>query len=126
MGKIRSGSLKHKIAEVLRSSKTGGVMQRITSVGVLSCAKMTGVLYGCMALLFIPFALLGGLASLATQQTNGAIGGAVIIVLGILAPVLYGVMGFVIGAISAFIYNLIAKRLGGIEIQLEPAPAASL
>jgi hypothetical protein len=35
-------------------------------------------------------------------------------------------MGFVIGAISAFIYNLIAKRLGGIEIQLEPAPAASL
>ena len=68
-------------------------MQRITSVGVLSCAKMTGVLYGCMALLFIPFALLGGLASLATQQTNGAIGGAVIIVLGILAPVLYGVMG---------------------------------
>jgi hypothetical protein len=101
-------------------------MQRITSVGVLSCAKMTSVLYGCMALLVIPFALLGGLASLATQQTNGAIGGAVIIVLGILAPVLYGVMGFVIGAISAFIYNLIAKRLGGIEIQLEPTPAASL
>jgi len=101
-------------------------MQRITSVGVLSCAKISGVLYACMALLFIPFALLGGLASMATQQTNGAIGGAVIMVLGILAPVLYGAMGSVIGAISAFVYNLIAKRLAGIEIQLEPAPAISL
>ena len=29
-------------------------------------------------------------------------------------------MGFVFGAIGAWIYNLIAKRLGGIEIQLEP------
>jgi len=29
-------------------------MQRIKSVGVLSCAKMLGVLYGGMGLLFIP------------------------------------------------------------------------
>ena len=100
-------------------------MQRIKSVGVLSCAKMMGVLYGCMGLLFIPFALVGGLASIATQQTNGAIGGAAILAIGILAPFLYGGMGFVFGAIGAWIYNLIAQRLGGIEIQLE-APAISL
>jgi hypothetical protein len=102
-------------------------MQRIKSVGVLSCAKMLGVLYGCMGLLFIPFALIAGLASMATQQANStiggaAIGGAAIIALGILAPLLYGAMGFVFGAIGAWIYNLIAKRLGGIEIQLEATP----
>jgi hypothetical protein len=97
----------------------GGVMQRIQSVGVLSCAKMMGVLYGCMGLLFVPLALVGGLASIATQQTNGAIGGAAILAFGVLAPFLYGGMGFVFGAIGAWIYNLIAKRLGGIEIQLE-------
>jgi hypothetical protein len=74
---------------------------------------MSGVLNGCMGLLFIPFALIGGLASTATQQTNGAIGGAVIIVFGIIAPVRYGGIGFVFGAIGAWIYNQIAKRLGG-------------
>jgi hypothetical protein len=35
-------------------------MQRIQSVGVLSSARMMGVLYGCMGLLFVPLALLGG------------------------------------------------------------------
>jgi hypothetical protein len=105
---------------------TGGVMQRIKSVGVLSCAKMLGVLYGCMGLLLLPFALIAGLASMATQQANSAIGGAAILAFGILAPVIYGAMGFVFGAIGAWIYNLIAKRLGGIEIQLEPVPAVTL
>ncbi len=101
-------------------------MQRIKSVGVLSCAKMLGVLYGCMGLLFIPFALIAGLASMATHQANSAIGGAAMLAFGILAPIIYGAMGFVCGAIGAWIYNLIAKRLGGIEIQLEPLSAGSL
>jgi hypothetical protein len=62
---------------------------------------------------------------MATQQANSAIGGAAMLVLGILAPVLYGAMGFVFGAIGACIYILIAKRLGGIEIQLEAIPVTS-
>jgi hypothetical protein len=107
-------------------------MQRIKSVGILSCAKMMGVLYGCMGLLFIPIALVGGLASMAAQQTSGAnraagaISGAVLMVFGILAPFIYGGMGFVFGAIGAWIYNLIAKRLGGIEIQLEATSATAV
>ena len=48
----------------------------------------------------------------------------ILLVFGILAPFLYGAMGFVFGAIGAWIYNLIAKRLGGIEIQLEAVPAS--
>ena len=32
-------------------------MQRIKSVGVLSCAKMLGVMYGCMGLLRVVRAL---------------------------------------------------------------------
>lgn len=101
-------------------------MQRIKSVGILSCAKMLGVLYGCLGLLFIPFALIAGLASMATQQANSAIGGAAMLAFGILAPVIYGAMGFVFGAIGAWIYNLVAKWLGGIEIQLEPVPTVAL
>ena len=101
-------------------------MQRIKSVGVLSCAKILGILYGCMGLLFIPFLLIAGLASMATQQANSAIGGVAMLAFGILAPVIYGAMGFVFGALGAWIYNLIAHWLGGIEIQLEPVPAVNL
>jgi hypothetical protein len=46
--------------------------------------------------------------------------------LGIVAPFLYGAMGFVFGALGAWIYNLTAKWLGGIEIQLEPIPIVTL
>jgi len=35
-------------------------MQRIKSVGVLSCAKILEVLYGCMGLLFLPFLFIAG------------------------------------------------------------------
>src|SRR5205823_12833352 len=46
---------------------------------------------------------------------------------GLFAPIFYGVLGFVFGAIGAFLYNFMAKWLGGIEVQVQPAgpPASS-
>jgi hypothetical protein len=41
----------------------------------------------------------------------------------ILFPILYGLMGFAAGAIGALLYNLFAKWLGGIELQLQAVPA---
>ena len=32
---------------------------------------------------------------------------------------MYGVMGFIGGAIGAFVYNLVAGVVGGIEIEVE-------
>jgi hypothetical protein len=43
----------------------------------------------------------------------------------IFAPVFYGVIGFVFGAIGAFLYNIMAKWLGGIEVRLESAVPVS-
>jgi len=34
-------------------------------------------------------------------------------------PDLYGAMGFVFGAVFAWIYNAVSKRVGGIEIETE-------
>jgi len=105
-------------------------MHRIKSVGVMSVAKVMGLIYGAMGLLFIPFLLLFGiLASVGAkqaQQTGAnipvAIGPAIAVVLAIAAPIFYGLMGFITGAISALIYNLIAGWVGGIEMELEIAP----
>jgi hypothetical protein len=97
-------------------------MRTITSVGVLSVAKIMGAIYAVIGLILLPFFLLASLlGSMAGGHENplGAIGG---LVFGLFAPIFYGVFGFVFGAIGAFLYNLMAKWLGGIEVQVQPVP----
>jgi hypothetical protein len=93
-------------------------MHRIKSVGILSCARMFGGLYGCMGLLFIPFALIGGIFSMFWPHPSDAIGGVALLALTVLAPLVYGCVGFVVGALTAWLYNLIARWMGGIELEL--------
>lgn len=98
-------------------------MHTIKSVGVLSVAKVMGAIYALLGLIFMPIFLLAGLAgSMAGGSNNpfGAIGG---LALGIMAPIAYGLIGFVGGAIMAFLYNVMAKWLGGIEVQMQAPPA---
>jgi hypothetical protein len=45
--------------------------------------------------------------------------------LAILAPVFYGVMGFVFGALTAWAYNLVAQRIGGIRLELKAEVSSS-
>jgi len=97
-------------------------MHVIKSVKVLSVAKIMGAVYAAVGLLFLPFILLMGLAgSLAPhQEGHGNIGMISSLFFGLFAPVIYGAMGFVIGALSAFLYNVFAKWVGGIEVQVQP------
>ena len=94
-------------------------MQILKSVGVLSAAKISGVLYAALGLLFAPIILVAGLiGSMAGQRQNpfGAIGG---VAMAVLFPIMYGVIGFVMGALGALIYNLIAKWLGGLQLEFQ-------
>ena len=102
-------------------------MHTIKSVGVLSVAKMMGVIYAALGLFFLPFFLLMGVvASMAPNQHSQNPFGAVFgIVFGIFAPIFYGVFGFIFGALGAFLYNLMAKWLGGIEVRVEASSSAA-
>lgn len=83
------------------------------------------------ALAGIVIGLIIGLVMLATSIFMGSIlstGGAAVprgglAMMGglsiITLPILYGLLGFVGGVIGAWIYNIIAKWIGGIEIDLE-------
>jgi len=96
---------------------------QLRSVGVLSVAKMMGAIYGLLGLLFLPIFLIAGAAGLMGGGDNKMAGAAVgvgMIVMAILMPLIYGAMGFVCGAIGAFLYNFLAGRLGGIEMNLQP------
>ncbi len=94
-------------------------MHTIKSVGVLSVAKIMGVTYAVLGLLFMPFFLLAGLAGSMAGGRDNPFGTAAGLAFGIMAPIVYGVLGFIGGAISAFVYNLMTKWIGGIQLELQ-------
>jgi hypothetical protein len=102
-------------------------MRTIKSVGVLSVGKVLGLLYAAMGVIVVPFFLLfSALGALSGEAAAAGFGLAMAIAMTIFLPIFYGVAGFIGGVIMAFIYNLIAGRLGGIEIELTPAPQPQL
>ncbi len=93
-------------------------------IGPLSPAKITGILYAVLGL-FMGFiisavalfgALLGSALSNSSEPFVGLIFGAGAI---IVMPILYGVMGFISGIITAGIYNFVVRFTGGLELEFE-------
>jgi hypothetical protein len=98
-------------------------MQVLRSVGVLSFAKMAGAVYGALGLVFAPFVLLAGMIGSIAGPRQNPLGPVFSIFFAIIMPVLYAGIGFVMGAVGAFAYNLVAKWVGGVEVELfSPAP----
>jgi hypothetical protein len=93
----------------------------IKRVGPLSCARLSGTLYGFIGLLiggiFSMVAMAGGFASdtTASRGIAAAIGVGAIVVF----PILYGVMGFVATLIGAWLYNIVAGIVGGVELDVQ-------
>ncbi len=97
----------------------------ITKVGVLSLGKLLGIMYAAIGavfgLLYALFAVVGGGAMLAMGGDEGAMGGGMMMGMGVAAvivlPILYGLIGFVGGLISALFFNIAAKYAGGLEVE---------
>ena len=89
-------------------------MYTVRSVDIRSSARVAGALYGALALLVVPVGIIGVIAGFV--KGNGATVGLSVVM--VAAPLLYGVVGFLLGAFAAWIYNLVAGRIGGIEIEL--------
>jgi hypothetical protein len=105
----------------------------IRRVGVGSLAKMLGAMYAGIGLIFGFFVSLAALFGAALGGQMPGQGNQIPPILGvlfglgavILLPVVYGVMGLIVGALSALIYNLVAAVAGGIEIEVTTmGPAA--
>jgi hypothetical protein len=89
-------------------------MHIIKSVGVLSIAKIMGLIYGCLGLIFAPFFLLFGLIGIAAGHQGAPFAGAFGLVFALLMPIFYGLLGFITGAT--------AKLVGGFELEMEFRP----
>jgi hypothetical protein len=100
--------------------------RRIKRTSPLQAGKMLGALYACMGLILLPFfalAAVAGAFALSAEQSAGAPGPALfagmMVGFGIFMPIIYGVMGFIGGIIAAALYNVFARWIGGIEVEVE-------
>ena len=92
----------------------------IKSVGILSVGKMYGAIMAAMGLLFgIGVAVLSVVGGLVDTTDTGFLGPALGVGAVIVLPIVYGCMGFIVGAISGALYNLFAGIVGGVEFRTE-------
>ena len=89
-------------------------MQKVKRIGVLSLAKILGILYAIFGLIVGALFALFPLIGLSADETGLFFGTVSIIIF----PILYGIMGFIGGIITAFFYNLIVGKVGGLEVEL--------
>lgn len=84
--------------------------QSIVRVPPGQAAKVFGIIYLILGILFVPFfilpVLLGG-----SQQPFG-------FAFALLMPIFYAVMGFIGTAFFCWLYNVVASRVGGVQIEL--------
>lgn len=100
----------------------------IKRFGVISVAKIYGLLLFVVGLLIgviygLIFILFGAAMTAVGPGREAAASGVSSVVIGIIMmiaiPLFYGVLGFISGAIGAFIYNAVAGVIGGIKFELE-------
>jgi hypothetical protein len=94
---------------------------KITKIGILSAAKIQGTILGlfglCAGIIMTIISLIA--STLMNSMGNNTAGLGIGIGIAIIIPIIYGAIGFISGAVGAFIYNLAAKWVGGLEIDLE-------
>ena len=94
----------------------------LKSVGVLSAAKVSGALTAFMGLIGGAMMAVVSLMGVAVNaQHDGPQFPAMLLGVGaiVFLPIFYGVMGFIMGALYAAVYNFIAGIVGGLELQFE-------
>lgn len=84
---------------------------KLKKINVLKFAVVTALIYVLLSfIILIPFSLISGLIS---HQF------AISTIFLFFLPIVYGIIGLISGLLIAFIYNLISKYFGGIEVEVE-------
>ena len=95
----------------------------VTRIGPMSVARIAGVLYALMGLIFgLVISVASAVGVMAPGGDTSGLGGSMM--LGAAAvfvlPIVYGFIGFVTSLIGAAMYNALASTVGGVEIDTRP------
>lgn len=92
---------------------------QIKRVGGKSLAKVFGFMYLILGFVFGLFVFVASLIEPAAETYTAFES----LTFGIGAPIVlavfYGVLGYVMGFVTAWVYNVVAQKVGGIEIEME-------
>ena len=93
----------------------------IRRVRPLSFAKVMGMLYALMGLIFGACISLFSFVGSAFSQKEMPGGMGVLFGVGaiIALPIFYGLLGFIMSLIGAALYNLVASWVGGVELDVQ-------
>ena len=95
----------------------------IRRIGVLSAAKMGGVLGVAiglfMGVLMFLIGSIGDMPGVAQAQSGAGWMAGMGLMAIIVMPIMYGVFMFIAAAIQALIYNFAARFVGGVQIETE-------
>ncbi|MBI5835717.1 MAG: hypothetical protein HZB25_00600 [Candidatus Eisenbacteria bacterium] len=97
-------------------------------INVVSAARISGVMGACAGLVVggvVSVSMIVGTSfSLLSRGTSGF--GGEVMTLGVFAvlglPLMYGILGCIYGLVGSAVYNFLAPRVGGLEVDMEPAP----
>ena len=90
-------------------------MKVVERIDAMSLGKIFAGIYALFGLVTGVFVSLFGSIATGAGASIAGLGLLAVVVL----PLLYGLLGFIGGIITAWIYNLIAKKFGGIKIELK-------
>jgi hypothetical protein len=94
-------------------------MVKIRRFGVISVGKMLCILYAIFGLIEGAVFSLVSIVASSAMKGMGMFGilfgiGAIIFM-----PIAFGIMGFIFGIVIALVYNVVARLVGGIEVDAE-------
>ena len=99
--------------------------KKLKRIAPLQLGIVAGVFYALFSLIIVPIFILIAIASAFAPHPQGpgaispGIGIGLGLIFAVLAPVMYGAMGFIFGALAGLVYNFVAKWTGGIEFVVE-------
>lgn len=92
------------------------MVTRVNRIAPFQAGKVSAVLYFIFGVIFsLPFAIVLTLAPPAHQANGAAPPGPMMF---IVMPFVYALVGLIFVPIMCWLYNLVAKWVGGIEVQL--------
>ena len=90
-------------------------MYQIRGFGIVQTSKFVAVLYFVFFAIFaVPGTIVGILFAILRKEPA-----AFSALLFLILPVVYGALGFLMTALMCWVYNVVAARIGGIELDLQ-------